>query len=112
VKILDVVDTPDLLRAHAEIDSRRFEFAAHMGGPFEVYDYPPDRKGVPRFVGHLPEQAGALLLEGLRRRGVVRFSGGYLFHGLPRWRRTPLGPYTTGDDRPDGRGWQRTWRPT
>jgi len=70
-RIQEVVETPDLVMVDATIDGARYQFAAHKGGAFEVYDYPKSWKGVPRFVGYLPKETSTTLFDGLiARHGI------------------------------------------
>ena len=57
--ITSVTRTATLTQAYVTIDGKRFEYTSHKGGAWEVYDFPKSYKGVPRFVGYLPEHTGA-----------------------------------------------------
>lgn len=71
MRIQEITETPDLVIVDAIIDGARYQFAAHKGGAFEVYDYPKSWKGLTRFVGHLPKETSTLLFDGLiARHGV------------------------------------------
>lgn len=50
------------LSAHATIGRARFEFAwLGPGHQVEVYDYPREWRGCPRFVGYMPDETGKKL---------------------------------------------------
>lgn len=71
MRIQEITETPDLVLVDATIDGARYQFAAHKGGAFEVYDYPKSWKGLARFVGYLPKETSTLLFDGLiARHGV------------------------------------------
>lgn len=58
MNITEVKRTATITTALVTIDGKRFEYTSHKGGAWEVYDYPKNWKGVPRFVGYLPEHTG------------------------------------------------------
>jgi len=106
-----VHESPDLLTVHATIGGQQFEFAAWRGGAFEVYDYPKARRGIARHLGYLPEATAGHLVCVLRRKRLLKASGGYFYHGLPCWVRTPSGPYCAAPERSDGRPYNRVSAP-
>ena len=67
MRIVDVTETPDLVLVDATINGAKYQFAAHKGGAFEVYDYPKAWKGLARFVGYLPKETSTTLFDGLCR---------------------------------------------
>lgn len=105
--ITSVSETPDILTVHATIGGQRYEFTAWRGGVFEVYDYPKARRGVARYLGHLPTETAGHLVCVLRRKGILKPADGYFYHGLPCWVRTPSGPYCAAPTRSDGQPYQR-----
>lgn len=108
MRIDEVRESTSRVNVFVDVDGRRFEFAAYMGGDVEVYDFPPSWRGAPRFVGYLPKSTGGKLFALLVREGRLRTDDrGYFHRGVPRWQLGPLGPYCAAPERPDGRAWQR-----
>ncbi len=61
---------PSLYTVETDCDGVRFDFVRFQGGPWEVYSYPKNYRGVPRFVGHLPANTAAKLLAVVRRHTI------------------------------------------
>jgi hypothetical protein len=66
---------------HATIGAARYEFSwLGVGHQVEVYDHPKAYRGGPRFVGYMPDDAGAKLITMARaaaRRVSCSFYGSF-----------------------------------
>ncbi len=71
MKITSAKRTALVTTAQATIGGQRFEYTSHKGGAWEVYDYPKRYRGVPRFCGYMPEDAGKKLEVIIRRHFLL-----------------------------------------